>query len=46
MKTNQLMLRKEMIAVCSENHKKYMNILCGQEVGALNVKPGGTESNH
>ena len=36
------MLYREMIAVCSEIHTKYINTLCGQKVELLNVKPGGT----
>ena len=34
------------IAVCSRIHKKHINILCGQKVELLNVKSGGTYSNH
>jgi hypothetical protein len=41
-----LMLYREIIAVCSEIHKKYINTLCGQNVEFVNVKPGGTYSNH
>jgi hypothetical protein len=40
------MLYSEIIAVCSEIHTKHINTLCGQNVGLLNVKPGGTYSNH
>jgi len=36
------MLYREIIAVCSEIHTKYINTLCGQKVELLNVKPGGT----
>ena len=35
---NQLMLYREMIAVCSQIHTKPINTLCGQNVGFLNVK--------
>jgi len=35
---DQLMLYREMIAVCSEIHTKHINTLCGQNVGLLNVK--------
>ena len=45
-KTNQLMLYREIIAVCSQIHIKHINTLCGQNVELLNVKPGGTYSNH
>ena len=45
-KASQLMLYREIIAVCSEIHTKHMNTLCGQNVELLNVKPGGTYSNH
>jgi hypothetical protein len=40
------MLYREIIAVCSEIHTKHINALCGQNVEFLNVKPGGTHSNH
>jgi hypothetical protein len=40
------MLYREIIAVCSEIHTKHINTLCGQDVELLNVKPGGTYSNH
>src|SRR5215470_11880716 len=45
-KASQLMLCREIIAVCSEIHTKHTNTLCGQNVELLNVKPGGTYSNH
>ena len=32
------MLYREIIAVGSEIHTKYINALCGQNVGLLNVK--------
>jgi hypothetical protein len=37
-KTNQLMLYREIIAVCSEIHKKHINTLCGLNVEFVNVK--------
>jgi len=40
------MLYREIIAVCSQIHIKHINTLCGQNVELLNVKPGGTYSNH
>jgi len=40
------MLYREIIAVCSQIHTKHINTLCGQNVELLNVKPGGTYSNH
>jgi len=40
------MLYREIIAVCSEIHTEHINALCGQKVELLNVKPGGTYSNH
>jgi hypothetical protein len=40
------MLYREIIAVCSEIHTKHINTLFGQNVELLNVKPGGTYSNH
>jgi len=45
-KTSQLMLYSEIIAVFSQIHTKHTNTLCGQNVELLNVKPGGTYSNH
>jgi hypothetical protein len=40
------MLYREVMAVCSEIHTKHINTLCGQNVEFVNVKPGGTYSNH
>jgi hypothetical protein len=40
------MLYREIVAVCTQIHTKHINILCGQNVGLLNVKPGGTYSYH
>jgi hypothetical protein len=40
------MLYDEIIAVCSEIHTLHINTLCGQIVESVNVKPGGTYSNH
>jgi hypothetical protein len=40
------MLYREIIAVCSEIHTKHINTLCRQNVEFVNVKPGGTYSNH
>ena len=40
--TSQLMLYREIIAVCSQIHTKHLNTLCGQNVELVNVKPGGT----
>jgi hypothetical protein len=37
-KTSQLMLYREIMAVCSEIHTKHINTLCGQSVELLNVK--------
>jgi len=37
-KTSQLMLYSEIIAVCSQFHTKHINTLCGQNVELLNVK--------
>jgi len=39
------MLYREIMAVCSEIHTKHIITLCGQDVGFVNVKPGGTYSN-
>jgi len=35
---NQLMLYREITAVCSQIHTKHINTLCGQNVELLNVK--------
>jgi hypothetical protein len=43
-KTSQLMLYREIIAVCSQIHTKHINTLCGRNVEFVNVKPGGTYS--
>ena len=40
------MLYGEIIVVCSQIHTKYINNFCGQNVELLNVKPGGTYSDH
>jgi hypothetical protein len=40
------MLYREIIAVCSEIRTKHINTVCGQNVGFVNVKPGGTQSAH
>jgi len=40
------MLYWEIIAVCSQIHTKHINTLCGQNVGFVNFKPGGTYSDH
>ena len=40
------MLYMEIIAVCFEIHTKHINSLYGQKVELLNIKHGGTYSNH
>src|SRR5215510_15055720 len=45
-KTSQLMLYREIIAVCSQIHTKHINTLRRQNVQSVNVKPGSTNSNH
>jgi hypothetical protein len=40
------MLYREIIAVCSENHRKHINTLCGQNAEFVDIKPGGAYSNH
>jgi len=37
-KTSQLMLYREIIAVCSDIHTKHINTLCGQNVEFVSVK--------
>jgi len=36
--TSELMLYREIMAVCSQIHTKHINTLCGQNVELLNVK--------
>jgi len=40
------MLYREIIAAFSQIYTKHINTLCGQNVELLNVKPGGTHSDH
>ena len=40
------MLYIEIIAVCSDIHTKHVNTVCGQKMEIVNVKPGGTYSDH
>jgi len=40
------MLYRTTVAVCPEIHTQHITALCGQNVEYLNVKPGGTYSNH
>jgi len=40
------MLYVEVLAICSQIHTKHINTLCGQNVELLDVKPGGTYSDH
>jgi len=40
------MLYGKIIAVFSQIHTKYINKFCGQNVELLNVKTGGTYSDH
>jgi hypothetical protein len=40
-KINNLMLYREIIAVCLKTHKKHIRTLCGQKVEFLNFKHGG-----
>ena len=40
------MLYREIIAVCSKIHTKYINTPCGLIVEFVNVKSGGTYSGH
>ena len=40
------MLYREITAVCSEIHTKHINTVCGQNLGLVNVKLGGTYSDH
>ena len=38
LRVGQLMLYREIMAVCSEIHTKHINTVCGQNVELLNVK--------
>jgi len=40
-KSSQLILHSEIIAVCSQIHTKHINALCGQNVELLNAKLAG-----
>ena len=40
------MLYSELLALCSEIHTKHINTRCGQNAELLNVKLGGTHSDH
>ena len=40
------MLYREIIAVCSQIHTKHINTVRGQNVEFVNVKAGGTDSDH
>lgn len=44
--TNLLMMRREQIAACSGIRPKHVSVLYGQNVDILDVKTGGTHSNH
>ena len=37
-RTSQLMMYREIIAVCSEIHTKHINIVCGPNVELMNVE--------
>ena len=37
-KTSQLVLYREKMAVCSEIHTKHINTVCGQNAELLNIK--------
>jgi hypothetical protein len=45
-KTSQLMLYREIIAVSSEIHIKHINTMCGQNVEFVSVTDGGTYGDH
>jgi hypothetical protein len=45
-KPNRLMLFRETVAVYCDSNVKHVNTLCGQNAEFLNVKTGGTYSNH
>jgi len=45
-KTSQLMMYREIIAVCSQIHTKHINTLRGQNTELLIVTDGGKYSDH
>jgi hypothetical protein len=45
-KTSQLMLYRETVAVCSRIQTKHINTLCEQKTEFLNIMAGGTYSDH
>jgi hypothetical protein len=45
-KPNRLMLFRETVAACCENHIKHINALCGQNGDPFNIKAGDTYSYH
>ena len=45
-KTSQLMLYRETVAVCSRIHTKHINTLYGQYTEFLNITAGGTYNDH
>jgi hypothetical protein len=46
MKSNQLIVAGEIIAVCCVNHVRHTSTLCGQNAGFLTVKAGSNCSYH
>jgi hypothetical protein len=40
------MLYREIIAVFSQIHTKYINTVCGVNLGFVSIKLGGTYSDH
>ena len=34
------------MVVCSQTHSEHINTLCGQDVEFVDIKPGGTHSDH
>ena len=45
-KSSQLMMYRETIAVCSQIHIQHINTLCGQNVEFLSLKACGMYSDH
>jgi len=46
LQSSLLIMCRQIMAVCSQIHTKHINTVCGHNVELLNIKPGGTYSDH